>query len=44
MTTRPPAGELCTSHSGTRPRRTDVHRDRTAAYQDAAAQTTGEDR
>lgn len=25
-------GELCTSHSGTRPRRSDVHQARTAAH------------
>ncbi|MEW1724286.1 hypothetical protein [Streptomyces sp. NPDC093109] len=25
-------GDLCTSHSGTRPRRNDVHRARTAAF------------
>ncbi|WP_128977258.1 zinc finger domain-containing protein [Streptomyces roseicoloratus] len=25
-------GELCTSHSGTRPRRNDVHRARTTAH------------
>lgn len=33
-------GVLCTSHSGTRPRRHDVHQTRTTAH--AAAQQTGE--
>lgn len=33
-----PAGQLCTSHSGTRVRRNDVHQDRTKAH--AAAQQT----
>lgn len=33
-------GQLCTSHSGTRTRRHDVHQTRTAAH--AAAQQTGE--
>ncbi|MFC3347749.1 hypothetical protein ACFOOM_09980 [Streptomyces echinoruber] len=30
-----PAGALCTSHSGTRQRRYDVHRARTAAHANA---------
>ena len=30
-------GNLCTSHSGTRPRRSDVHRARTAAHQKQAS-------
>ncbi|MFE5912058.1 hypothetical protein ACFQ6B_23655 [Streptomyces wedmorensis] len=29
-----PAGALCTSHSGTRPRRADVHQARTRAHQE----------
>lgn len=33
-----PAGQLCTSHSGTRPRHNDVHQTRTAAWR--ATQTT----
>ena len=36
-----PPGALCTSHSGTRPRRNDVHQARTAAYRAAEqAKTT----
>ncbi|ROQ69203.1 hypothetical protein EDD93_3700 [Streptomyces sp. 840.1] len=31
-------GQLCTSHSGTRPRRSDVHQTRTATWR--ATQTT----
>ncbi|MFF5790228.1 hypothetical protein ACFY8P_35310 [Streptomyces sp. NPDC012693] len=31
-----PADALCTSHSGTRPRRTDVHQARTAAHHTTA--------
>ncbi|MFB6943213.1 hypothetical protein ACFWGL_17035 [Streptomyces sp. NPDC060286] len=29
-----PAGQLCTSHSGTRVRRDDMHQARTAAYRE----------
>jgi hypothetical protein len=32
-------GALCTSHSGTRVRRNDVHQNRTAAYQRATKAT-----
>lgn len=39
-TCQSPAGQLCTSHSGTRTRRNDVHQTHTAAF--AAAQQTGE--
>ncbi|MEU1494318.1 hypothetical protein ABZ456_29200 [Streptomyces sp. NPDC005776] len=31
-TCQSPAGVLCTSHNGTRPRRYDVHQTRTAAH------------
>ncbi|MCT2591106.1 hypothetical protein LHJ74_14510 [Streptomyces sp. N2-109] len=32
-----PAGQLCTSHSGTRVRRNNVHQQRTAAWKQAAS-------
>lgn len=37
-----PAGALCTSHSGTRPRRNDVHRARTERWTAAGEPTTPE--
>lgn len=38
-----PAGELCTSHGGSRPRRNDTHIDRRAAWVAAGRPTAVED-
>lgn len=39
-TCQSPAGQLCTSHGGSRPRRHDVHQLRTAAHNAAQQSTT----